>query len=123
MVGEKIFHGADGGRAYGDPAAEQRRKQGALGGDGNFVEFAVNRVLFDRGGGDGLKRAEADVQGEIGVVDALSGERGEEFGREMQAGGGRGDGDLAIQVGVNSLVAGAVGDDGGGGRFSVVGGG
>jgi len=101
---QKILDGAHAGRAHGHAPAGLRRKERALGGGGEHVDFVVNGVGLDGVGGDGLKGAEADVQREVGGLHALCGERSEKFGGEMQPGGGRGHGDLPRAVGINGLV-------------------
>ena len=104
VTAEKIFDGANGRRADGD-AASARREKDALGCWRQFVDFAVDDVFFDGRRGDRLKRAEADVEGDLGRADADSLEFGQEFGREVQASRGGGDGDLFGAVGVDGLVA------------------
>ena len=71
--GEEILDGAHRSRAHGDAAAREGREEGALGRGGDFVEFAVDGVFLDGAGGDRLKRAETDMEREIGVGDALGG--------------------------------------------------
>ena len=67
---------------------------------------------------DGFESAEANVERDIGRGNAGGGETGEELVREMEAGGGGGDSDLAVTRGIDGLVAFAVGgaDAGGGVR-------
>ena len=114
MMTEKIFDGADARGSHGN-AASGGSKEGALRGGGEFVELAMDGVLFDGFGHDRLKRTESDMQRDVGGVDAGCGELREKFGREMEARGRCRDGDLAGAVSVNGLVAfeivGASGDD------------
>ena len=115
--GEKILDGAHGGGADGD-AATGRPEKCDLGGDGEFVDFAMDGVVFDVGGGDGAEGAEADVEGDFGKGGAGGGKGGEEFGGKMETGSGCGDRDLAGAVGVNGLVSLVVGGRAGVGRIA-----
>jgi hypothetical protein len=65
----------------------------------------MNLMGLDRVGHDRLEGAQTDMERDLGGVHALGCESREDFGGEMQARGGRGDGDLAGAVGVNGLVA------------------
>ena len=60
---------------------------------------------FDGLGRDRAEGAEADMEREVGEAHAAGGEAGEQFGREMQAGGGRGHRNLVRAIGIDRLVA------------------
>ena len=94
------FEGAHGGGADGDSAGGVLNLGG--GGCGDIVLLVVHDVVFDAFGADGLEGADADVEGDEGMRDG-----GEDFGGEMQAGGGGGDG--AFVGGEDGLIAFAVG--------------
>lgn len=95
--------GADGK----DAAAVGARAGDELGGGGReVVAFFVHDVLAERGGFHGREGAEADVQRDEAEVRAGVAQLGEECGREVQSGGGRGDG--AGGLGKDGLVALAV---------------
>ena len=108
------FAGAFGDFAVAGQVFEDAGNGGADGGDFfGCVDFAgglgfevvtlgMHLVFAGVIGFDRAEGADADVQGEEGVV-----EIGEDFGREMEPGGGRGDG--AVFFGVDGLVAVAVG--------------
>lgn len=103
-----VFEGANDGGADGEDgtvfaASAMDREGGFL---GNLVGFAMDLVVFDAVGVDGLERAETDFQSELGDFDAAVAEAGHDRGAEMQAGGGRGGGDGV--AGENRLVALAV---------------
>ncbi len=94
------FEGAHGGGADGDSAGGALNLGG--GGCGDVVLLVVHDVVFDAFGADGLEGADADVEGDEGMRDG-----GEDFGGEMQSGGGGGDG--AFVGGEDGLIAFAVG--------------
>ena len=75
-----------------------------LGGGGNFVDFAMDGVLFDLNGGDGPEGAEPDVQSQVGAADPLGGQFAEQFGREVQTRGRSCSGDLMSAVGIDRLI-------------------
>ena len=106
--GGAVFEGADGGGSYGDDAAVFA--ESGVDGGGGFgregVALAVEVNVFDAIHSDGRKGAEADVEGDVGDLDAAVGDGLEDFRREVQAGGGRGD--RAGLAGVDGLVALAV---------------
>jgi hypothetical protein len=52
----------------------------------------VDFVIFDAIGADGLKGSEADVECDFGGIDAALAEAVENFGGEVESGGGGGDG-------------------------------
>ena len=62
----------------------------------------MDLVLLDHFDADGLKGAESDVQGDFGDLDAAGADAVENFGREVQSGGWRGD--RAERPGVHGLV-------------------
>ncbi len=69
---------------------------------GNFILFCVHRVIAEVLCFDGAEGAQADVEGEEGVR-----KLGMEFGGEVEAGGGAGDG--AWGLGIGGLVIRRVG--------------
>ena len=105
------FKGADGGSADDDdPAASPSGltvlADGGGSGGGNGVVLGVHGMSFEGGGFDGEERAEADFEGDGKAADAETLDPGEEFGREMKAGGGGGQ--RGAVLGVDGLIAGAV---------------
>ena len=103
-----MFECADGGGSYGDDAAVFA--EGGVDGGGGFwregVALAVEVDVFDAVYADGLEGAEADVECDVGGLDAALPEGFQNLWREVEAGGGRGDG--AGLLGVDGLVALAV---------------
>ncbi len=67
----------------------------------------MNFVIFDAIGMHGLKCAEADVEGDLDGFDAAGADAVENRLREMETGGGRGDGAAGLRV--DSLIAIAIG--------------
>jgi hypothetical protein len=92
---------AGGGGADGEHATP--RFAGAADGvDGlrrHRAVLGVDGVLLDELGLDGFEGAGADVEGDLGALNADGGELGEERGGEVEAGGGRGDGTRAAARG------------------------
>ena len=107
VLAEKIFDGAHAGGADREPAAALREECGLRGG-GDLVELAVDLVVLDLVGLDGLEGAKADMEGDVEELCSGSGEAGVDFRGEVQAGGGGGDGDGFRAVGVDGAVAVAV---------------
>lgn len=68
----------------------------------------MNFVVLDAIGADGLKGAEADVEGDFDGFDAAGADAIENRLGEVETGGRRGDG--AARVGVDGLVTIAVGE-------------
>ena len=117
---EKVFERSNRGGADGDAASPgARREQGALGRGGKFVEFAMDGVGFDGVGRNRFERPETDVKRDIRKIDTGGGERLEQLGREVEAGGGGGDGDLAGAVGVDRLITFGVRGAGGDGAVAL----
>lgn len=94
------FDGAHAGGAHADDAAGGVDLCGSFRAD--FVVFLVELAGAQVFLGEGLEGAEADVERDFGAGRAL----GENLGREVQAGGGRGGG--AGVAGEDGLVALAV---------------
>ena len=53
---------------------------------GDLERLGVDLVIFDLLGGDWLKGPEADMQSDLGAMDALLIEPAEDFRREVQSG-------------------------------------
>ena len=100
MEGGSGFEDAGGGGTVGDEFVGGISFFGKA--CGNFIMFCVHRVIAEVLCFDGAEGAEADVESDEGV-----GELGEEFGGEVEAGGGGSDG--AWELGVGGLVVAWVG--------------
>ena len=100
MEGGSGFEDAGGGGADGDEFVGGISFFGKT--CGNFIMFCVHRVIAEVLCFDGAEGAEADMEGEEGVR-----KLGKEFGGEVEAGGGGGDG--AWGLGIGGLVVGWVG--------------
>ncbi len=100
MEGGSGFEDAGGGGADGDEFVGGISFFGKA--CGNFIMFCVHGVIAKVLCFDGAEGAEADVEGKEGVR-----ELGKEFGGEVEAGGGGGDG--AWGLGIGGLVIGRVG--------------
>ncbi len=100
MEGGSGFEDAGGGGADGDEFVGGISFFGKT--CGNFIMFCVHRVIAEVLCFDGAEGAQADVEGEEGVR-----KLGKEFGGEVEAGGGGGDG--AWGLGIGGLVIGRVG--------------
>ena len=74
---------------------------------GDRVRLLMQPVILDALDAHGLKRAQADVQGEFGDLDATLLKAGEDFRGEVQS--GRGGGDRAAFARIDGLVALVVG--------------
>lgn len=106
------FEDPGGGGADGDdPAA---LGLGEIDGGGGFCgegeAFLVHAMVGDVIALDGEEGAGADVEGQVGGLDSGIGESLEEFGGEMESGGGGGDG--SGLAGVNGLITVAILDGG-----------
>jgi len=95
-----MFEDSGDGGAYGDSSFSCVYFIGGV--LGKVVVLGVHVVLVEVFDFDGAKGADADVKGEEGVVDG-----GEDFGGEVEASGGGGDG--AFFFGEDGLVSVAVG--------------
>lgn len=110
MVGGDALEGAGAGRsddeAAGGGGAGVVDGVECLGGDADV--FGVHGVLVERFGVDWFEGAGADVEGDGVDAGAARAEGVEEFGGEVEPGGGGGDGAGALGVGVDGLVAACV---------------
>jgi hypothetical protein len=108
-VASDEFEGADGGGADRDDAAAGLERAVDLdgGGFGEEVELFVEAVILDTLRADGLEGAEPDVERDLDGFDAASLELAEDFGCEVESGGGGSDG--TALAGVDGLVTVAVG--------------
>jgi len=100
MEGGSGFEDAGGGGADGDEFVGGISFFGKA--CGNFIMFCVHGVIAKVFCFDWAEGAQADVEGEEGVR-----KLGKEFGGEVEAGGGGGDG--AWGLGIGGLVIGRVG--------------
>ena len=81
-----------GHRAFADLPAYLRPRDLLRGRLRNLPALESHLVLFDVLRGHGPEGADADVERDGGLADALRGEAAEHLGREVQSGGGRGHG-------------------------------
>lgn len=102
---EGVFHGADAGGSDRDARTGGRILKGgeACGGDG--VPFVVDGMLADVLDLNGMKGANADLEGQVVEGGATCFELADELGGKMETGGGSGDCLLFGIVGVHGLVA------------------
>ncbi len=89
-----VLEGAGGGGADGEDAAAifAGEVEGVRGASGKGVELGVEADVSEVFDADWLKGAEADVEGEELSFNAAGAELGEDFGGEVEAGGGGGGG-------------------------------
>jgi len=119
VLAEEVLDGTHAGGADSEPAAALREECG-LRGCGDLVELAVDLVILDLVGLDGLEGAEADMEGYVEELRSGGGEAGVDLRGEVEAGGGCGDGDGFRAVGVDGAVAfaGERGEGGAGGGIA-----
>ena len=89
----RMFEGADGGGTDGDDAArgeESLIDRGGCGG-GNGIRFGMKFVILDALDVDGLKRSEADVQGDLDGLDFALADAVKDLRGEVETGGRGGD--------------------------------
>jgi hypothetical protein len=115
------FQHPHGGGAHGDdpPARRPRFGDGRGGGFADGVAFLVHDVVCELLRLHRCKRPQPDVEGEERALDAGGLQRGQQPRREMQPGGGRGEG--AGRLGIHGLVTLVIGAQVTAGRAADVG--
>ena len=107
-VARDRFERARRRRADGDdaPAVGAGAVDRGRGGRADLVALRFDAVILDPIDADRLKGAVADMEGDLGDLHAAVDERRRQLGREVQAGGRRGD--RAARPGEDRLVAVAI---------------
>ncbi len=108
-LANRVFERPNGGGADSNDAARTAECliDGFGGGGGDGIGLGVNPVIFYAGDADWLKGSEADVEGDFGGFDSAQADAMQYLRSEVKSGGGRGDG--TARLGVNGLVALAIG--------------